>query len=69
MLESWQSPALIAGAVALLVVDLAVLHPRTIRGAAIVTAVWTAARFGVDATCEDRSGIAPWESSTGGSAG
>lgn len=43
MLESWQSPALIAGAVALLVVDLAVLHPRTIRGAAIVTAVWTAA--------------------------
>ena len=42
-LESWQSLALIAGAVALLVVDLVVLRPSTIRGAAAVTAVWTAA--------------------------
>lgn len=46
MLESWQSLALIAGAVALLVVDLVVLRPSTIRGAAAVTAVWTAAGLG-----------------------
>jgi tellurite resistance protein TerC len=46
LLDSWQSPALIAGAVALLVLDLAVLRPRTIRGAAAVTALWTAAGLG-----------------------
>jgi tellurite resistance protein TerC len=42
-LESWQSPVLITAAVALLAVDLAVLRPRSARGAATITAMWTAA--------------------------
>jgi tellurite resistance protein TerC len=42
-LDTWQSPALIAAAVAMLAVDLVVLRPRTPRGAAAITAAWTAA--------------------------
>jgi tellurite resistance protein TerC len=45
-LDTWQSPVLIAAAVALLAVDLAVLRPRTPRGAALITAAWTAAGLG-----------------------
>jgi tellurite resistance protein TerC len=46
LLDSWQSPALVAATVALLAVDLAVLRPRRMRGAALVTAVWTAIGLG-----------------------
>jgi tellurite resistance protein TerC len=42
-LDTWQSPALIAAAVALLAVDLIVLRPHTPRRAAVITAAWTAA--------------------------
>jgi len=45
-LESWQSPVLITAAVALLAVDLALLRPRSARGAAGFTAMWTAAGLG-----------------------
>jgi tellurite resistance protein TerC len=45
-LESWQSPVLITAAVALLAVDLALLRPRSARGAAAFTAMWTAAGLG-----------------------
>jgi len=46
LLDSWQSPALITAAVALLALDLAVLRPRTMRGAAVVTAVWSIVGLG-----------------------
>jgi len=45
-LESWQSPVLILAAVALLALDLAVLRPRSARGAAAITAMWTATGLG-----------------------
>ena len=45
-MESWQSPVLIMAAVALLAVDLAVLRPRSARGAAAISAMWTAAGLG-----------------------
>ena len=45
-MDTWQSPALIAAAVALLAFDLAVLRPRTPRGAAAITAAWTGVGLG-----------------------
>jgi tellurite resistance protein TerC len=46
LLDPWHIPAAVAAAVALLAVDLAVLRPRTTRGAAAITLVWTAAGLG-----------------------
>jgi tellurite resistance protein TerC len=44
-LDAWQSPVLIAAAVALLAIDLIVLRPHTPRRAAVITAAWTAIGF------------------------
>ena len=59
MLDSWQSPALIGAAVALLALDLAVLRPRTMRGAAIVTAAWSAVGLGFAVVFAVAQGPAP----------
>jgi tellurite resistance protein TerC len=58
-LESWQSPVLIAGALALLAIDLAVLRPRSARGAALITAVWTAVGLGFTLVFAAAEGPAP----------
>ena len=50
LLDSWQSPVLIGAAVALLALDLVVLRPRGMRGAAIVTVAWSAVGLGFAAS-------------------